>query len=385
MPYPLLIPTLQYNSQIVQDILELEKLKVRRLSGTIHPAIFFEVKALFHLLESLGSARIEGNRTTIDDLVDSVVRGERDTTEQLREIANIEDAMSWIEDVFRREPQRRIDVAFILELHRLTVKNLRSPQEGGEGDVKPGTFRLGRVRISGASFIPPDGNEMPVLVDELVEFINEPQNALFDLLRAAIAHHRFAYVHPFRNGNGRVVRLLTYAMMVRSGYRVDDGRIINPTAVFCHDRTAYMTALAKADGGTEKDLLDWCSFVLSGLRRELTMVNNLLDKSVLIPQILVPALQESRTREIISQIEFRVLLDVLEHQVANAAVIQRRFPGKSASAVSQTIARFKQRGLITAYPNANSRRYIVNFTGALLFRPLINALDAAGYLPSLRG
>ncbi|MBK9184423.1 MAG: Fic family protein [Ignavibacteria bacterium] len=51
-------------------------------------------------------------------------------------------------------------------------------------------------------------------------------------MRIAIAHHRCAAIHPFRNGNGRVVRLLTYAMLIRDGYRIDQGRIINPTAVF---------------------------------------------------------------------------------------------------------------------------------------------------------
>lgn len=375
------IPIPTYDSQIVGDILELERLKLRPLSGTTHPAIFFEIKYVFHMLESLGSARIEGNRTTIDDLVESAVRGERDSTEQLREIANIEDAMAWIEEVFARDPDHRIDERFLQELHRLTVKNLRSPADGGEGDEKPGKFRAGDVRITGTSFVPPRGTRLPGLIDELIDFLNAPRSGQYDLLRIALAHHRFLYIHPFRNGNGRVVRLLTYAMLVRAGYRVDNGRIINPTAVFCHDRAAYMHALSTADDLAESSALTWCSFVLKGLRRELAKIDNLLNADVLFPQILEPTLREARDRDIISRTEYGVLSDIVRHQIADSSIIKQHYPDKSASVISQTIAGYKRRGLLAPYPDPNSRKYVVKFSGPLLLRSLMNALDRAGYLP----
>ena len=121
------IPIPHYDTPLVADIIELEKLKAGYLTGTVLPAVFFEIKDVFILLESLGSARIEGNRTTIDELVESAIRGSRDSTEILREIANIEDAMAWIESVFRENRDAKIDIPFLKELHRLTVKNLRRP------------------------------------------------------------------------------------------------------------------------------------------------------------------------------------------------------------------------------------------------------------------
>ncbi|MGX1182282.1 Fic family protein [Pseudomonas sp. IAP-CY TE4608] len=53
------------------------------------------MKALFHTLESLGSARIEGNHTTLADYIDSKVEGKAESTDQLLEIANIEKAMDY--------------------------------------------------------------------------------------------------------------------------------------------------------------------------------------------------------------------------------------------------------------------------------------------------
>ena len=47
-------------------------------------------------------------------------------------------------------------------------------------------------------------------MEELVAFINRRDPPKYDLMKVAIAHHRFGWIHPFSNGNGRVVRLLTY-------------------------------------------------------------------------------------------------------------------------------------------------------------------------------
>ncbi|GAB3650378.1 hypothetical protein GCM10027591_07760 [Zhihengliuella somnathii] len=53
---------------------------------------------------------------------------------------------------------------------------------------------------------------------ELLDFINAPADKSFDLLKVAIVHHRFVWIHPFGNGNGRVGRLLTNALMVKAGF-----------------------------------------------------------------------------------------------------------------------------------------------------------------------
>ena len=54
-----------FDSKLQDAILELEHLRRIRLEGTTPAFVFFQLKRLFHILESLGSARIEGNRTTV--------------------------------------------------------------------------------------------------------------------------------------------------------------------------------------------------------------------------------------------------------------------------------------------------------------------------------
>lgn len=60
-------------------------------------------------------------------------------------------------------------------------------------------------------------------MQELTAFINAADPPKYDLIKVALAHHRFGWIHPFGNGNGRVVRLLTYSLLINYGFNVQTG------------------------------------------------------------------------------------------------------------------------------------------------------------------
>lgn len=64
-----------FDSPLVDVLTELEHLRRLQLSGTTPPQVFLQLKYIFHMLESLGSARIEGNHTTLADYVESKLEG----------------------------------------------------------------------------------------------------------------------------------------------------------------------------------------------------------------------------------------------------------------------------------------------------------------------
>lgn len=63
------LPEIQFDSELVRVSFELERLRGQIGQGTTPVSIFGELHALFQLLTSIASARIEGNRTTINDAV----------------------------------------------------------------------------------------------------------------------------------------------------------------------------------------------------------------------------------------------------------------------------------------------------------------------------
>lgn len=337
---------------------------------------------MFHLLESLGSVRIENNHTTLAEVLDA--RDEPATgNEALLEIGNIEAAMRFLEETLSG-PQGAtvpLSLGLVRELHRRTVEQL-SP--GREGDATPGEFRKVPVRIAGAGHIPPGAGDVPALMTELMDFVNQEIPERYDLIRIALAHHRFAWIHPFTNGNGRTVRLFTYAMLVKAGFNVggkqQEGRLLNPTAIFCSDRQNYYNMLALADQGRDQDLLAWCNYVLGGLKTEIDKLDRLLDYAYLKTEILVPAINSLGNKKDLSLHESKILHKVLDDYPMQNQIARTVLPQLSQVQVSRILAGMRDRSLlVTGEPNG--RKYYLGISRGHLLREVMRQLDAKGFLP----
>lgn len=235
-----------FESKLTDLVIELDHLRKKELGGTTHPHVFFQLKSIFQTLESIGSARIEGNNTTISEFIETKLEEREYINEQIQEIRNIEECINFIDEDSSNIQLSRI---FISDLHKMIVKGLTPPPKG-EGDKTPGIYRDYSVEIKGSNHKPPETQQqIEGYMQELIDFINQPHSPKYDLLKMALVHHRFMWIHPFGNGNGRVGRLLTYALLVKAGFNVHVGRILNPTAVFCIDRDEYYKSLSSADSG----------------------------------------------------------------------------------------------------------------------------------------
>lgn len=107
-----------FGSNLTKLILELDHLRKKRLGGSIHPQVFFQLKHIFHTLESIGSARIEGNNTTIAEYIETKLEENESPSEQsIIEIRNIEKAMAFIEE---NVEDYGISRMFVSEMHKLS-------------------------------------------------------------------------------------------------------------------------------------------------------------------------------------------------------------------------------------------------------------------------
>lgn len=376
--YPLRIIEPNFSSPLIDVVMELEYLRKLRLGGDTPAAVFFQLKNIFHMLESLGSARIEGNHTTLADYVESRIEMSADPLENIREVQNIEQAMDYVEKVVSVDGV--ITEQLIRELHQMTVGDLSVTREG---DKNPGRYRDGNVQIAGASHLPPDVSAVPGYMQELVEFINRTDAHKYDLLKMALAHHRFCWIHPFGNGNGRVVRLVSYAMMIKYGFNVQTGgRVLNPTAVFCNDRDAYYAKLSGADTGTKEGLEAWCLYVLSGIRDELQKVDKLTKYDYLRDEILKPALAHSKTRKLVTDQEEAVLATAIAKKEFKAADLDAVLPNLTVRQRTYLLSKLLGSHMIRPV-RKGARSYTINFSNSHLLRGVIHALEQKGFIPPL--
>lgn len=367
-----------YNSPLTDLVIELDYLRKKPLGGTTHPSTFFQLKEIFHTLESIGSARIEGNRTTIADFIDTMIANPKTKDEKILEISNGEKALTFIDDHVEKH-KREINKVFLSNLHKIVVEGLTPPPEG-EGSRHPGEYRKENVHIAESKLVPMDYMQVTDQTEKLLDFINEPNSPKYDLLKIAIVHHRFAFIHPFDNGNGRTVRLLTYAMLVQHGFNVHIGRIINPTAVFCNDRNEYYDKLSKADAGTDEGILEWCEYVLFGLKREIEKIDKLLDYNYLSANILNPSINFALDRKLITTDEAKILRIAVKKQVFQASDIKAEFPSKIPAEISRMIRRLKDKGMVGP-EHKQERKYVLLFTNSYLKRGIVEMLDKNGFLP----
>ena len=375
MEFPLRFVSPSFDSPLTDTLIELNHLRKLQLNGTTAPWMFFQLKHIFHILESVGSARIEGNRTTISEYIEKKIENKERSNERFSEIANVETAMDFIEDNINEGSD--ITHIFVRELHQLVVGDLTR-----EGDKTPGAYRTWNVEITESIHVPPEYYQVQSYMDELLTFVNEKGPNKYDLLKTAVAHHRFTWVHPFGNGNGRVVRLLTYALLIKYGFNIKDGKILNPTAVFCNDRDFYYEKLSQADEGTDESLLDWCDYVLTGILHEVTKVNNLLDFDFLYKKILVPTIKLATERGYINGDEARVLNIGIKRQQFKAGELDNDLGGLTSRQRTHLISKMKDSGFIRPLKKSG-RIYCVSFMNNFLMRSLIQILERENFIPAI--
>jgi Fic family protein len=378
---PLKVFEPDFGSDLTSVIIDLEKLRINRLGGPVHPRIFFQLKDIFQWLESLGSARIEGNNTTLVEFVEKIIKHSPpvDEDEKTKEILNIESAIRFVEENINKNT--KISEGLLFELHKILVKDL-TPPDKGEGSNLPGKLRVSNVRISNSRHIPPDYVRVPDFFRELIDFVNKDFTTQHHLLMVAIAHHRMTWIHPFDNGNGRMVRIFTYALLIKQGFQIKTGRILNPSAIFCMDRNVYYDHLALADTGERKNMLNWCEYVLRGLRNEIEKIDRLLDRRFMNEKILIPALTFALDRKFITPQEHQILIYLVRKETMEikSADIEVLFGIKDQVARARMLGGLKRKGMLVPTVE-RGRIYTIGFANNYLLRGIMQVLEQNGFVP----
>jgi Fic family protein len=223
---------------------------IGELSGAsrrlVNPLIYF---ASLLRKEAIVSSRIEETYATADQVALREM-GIGAHTPASDEVYNFVKAT---EQSLKRvtKPGARIDLPLILDAHRVLMKGVRGGRE------QPGEFRMvqnwigtqaGGVRE--ARFVPPPPQELAPLLMDLERYMNASTErskrdaasaSLPPLVRVAVAHYQFETIHPFRDGNGRIGRLLVMLNMVRD--QLLPGPVLPISTAIERRKTEYMDRL----------------------------------------------------------------------------------------------------------------------------------------------
>lgn len=365
-----------FNSELTSTLFQMESLRNKFISGDTPLWLFYDLKNTLHLLESLNSARIEGNHTTLIEAINEATKTDTKSKlgEDLAELINIQNAINYIEENLQEED--KITPAFIRELHTITVKGLKH-----DGSNKPGAFRTGEVSIANSSCVVSTPQAIPGDITELVSYINADHEKKEDIIRIACAHHRFVQIHPFDNGNGRTARLLTYAMLIKYGFLKKKKTLLNPSSIFCMDRQKYYDMLAKADTGSKEGIEEWCEYVASGILGEINKMFRLLDRDFAVKNLILPAIKESRRDEHLSEKEYQVLMIATDKNIIQASDVVSIFGATPSEKVkcSRFLANMVEKGLLLRPPKT-PKKYVARFFNKSLLPYVMSAMNENGLI-----
>lgn len=199
-----------------------------------------KIKEALSIEWTYNSNSIEGNTLTLRETQMVLQEGITIKGISLREhfeAKNHEKAIDYLYSIVNNEyTLRSID---ILSLHGYVLRTIE--------DDFAGRIRNCGVRISGANFIPPNANKVSDLLDELVDFVNTNPHGMNDIELASVFHHKFVWIHPFFDGNGRTVRLAMNLLLMRKGFP--------PAIILKNDRKKYYDALNQANNGNYQKLI----------------------------------------------------------------------------------------------------------------------------------
>src|SRR5215218_822130 len=134
-------------------------------------------------------------------------------------------------------------------------------------DKDPGLWRPGPIGVTGADgsleYRGPDAEEVPGLMDEVVAWLAEDDLQADVFVRAAMAHLNVISVHPFRDGNGRIARIVQSLVLARGGLGSPEFFSIEEY-LGSHTRE-YYAVLRETQGGSyqpDRDATRWIAFCL---------------------------------------------------------------------------------------------------------------------------
>ncbi len=265
-----------------------------RLDGRIAEETAKALGDRLRFVNSYHSNLIEGHKTSILE-IEAALNKDYSEDEQRRYAqelcaAHVQTERELMREVLSSPPDNICRFDFVARIHQEFYEQLPehhrfTHSQGGftNYSVMPGIMRDENVSLDGGRTTHgPDADKLPLKYQEFSRLYN-PANFHGDerLIAVAASHHRLTWLHPFRDGNGRVCRLFSGLHMAHIG--INQGNLWSLSRGFSRDKQWYMTNLQSADSpsedGTSFDqefFADYCLYFLEVCLDQIRFMDKIL-------------------------------------------------------------------------------------------------------------
>jgi Fic family protein len=333
-----------------------------QLAGRLHPLLRESIGDLVRSMNCYYSNLIEGHDTHPRD-IDRALANDFSSEPKRRELQR--------EAVAHIHVQQLIDTghdpdawpasaAYTAWLHeefcsRLPPEMLfvTDPGTGERLEVEPGRWRKRDVQVG--RHVPPEPGHLSRFMARFdAAYRSPPLNRLRQIQAMGAVHHRFLWIHPFLDGNGRVARLMSHALFKRLGIGASLWSVARGLA---REEARYKALLAQADGPrggdrdgrgnlTQRGLIEFCQFFLDQSLDQIRFMGGLIEPSMLLTRMEIHIEEETRAKRLP-----RGSLAVLREAMHKGEIERSRIPsltGYEERGARNVTAALVQRGILTA-------------------------------------
>jgi Fic family protein len=193
---------------------------------------------------------------------------EKDPEKKLdnEEIKNYGEALAFI-------LEKEITTQNLLQTHKILLKGVRGHSKD-PGKYKETQNAIGKHtdNLDTAKFVPASPDKVSELMDNLITYINDSREV--QLIKLAITHYQFEAIHPFRDGNGRIGRLLIMQQLCKE--KILKKPLLYISEYLTRNRDSYTDKLY--DVSMKGNLKEWILFFLKALEYQANISFKLINE-----------------------------------------------------------------------------------------------------------
>lgn len=349
-------PGYTISNDILKNIGEIEASKEIIENAPLVPAFEkqFESDAVVRTVHH--GTHIEGNDLSLTQ-TKKVLEGENVVARarDIQEVINYRKVVDLLDDLAGKRGDYQKDM--LLDIHKEAVYKIVAEEKVG---VLRNTQVIVKDEETGSViFEPPSFVEVPFLIDDFLDWLNDPEaKKAHPVIRAGIAHYILVAIHPFVEGNGRTARAFASLILMREDY--DIKRFFALEEHFDQDPASYYEAFSLVDRQSkniaQRDLTPWLEYFTKTVAVELAKIKEKVKKMSMDTRLKVKIGEQVA----LTERQMRLVEYLSNQKTARMTDLKEVIPMVSEDTILRDLRDLMEKGIVKKEGSTKASRYMMD-------------------------
>jgi Fic family protein len=245
--------------------------------------VLVELQKVAEAVSTYASTSIEGNPLPLTDVKAVLKNKPENIRASEQEVLNYNEILKEINQKLEKGPVP-VTLELILSIQKKVTDKLLPAYQSGKLRADP--VFVNDPRESKTIYWPPDAQDVPTFLKELIQFVDINKNKIDPLILAGLFHKQMVIIHPCMDGNGRTTRLITKILL--AGMGLNTFNLFSFENYYNQNVTRYFEMVGVRgnyyDIAEQIDFSAWLEYFTGGIIDELLRVEKTLPTMVISPQ-----------------------------------------------------------------------------------------------------